>query len=489
MDDGAMKKNSIYLVLLSFISILWAGSLKALSSECLPGKLADNMGHVLPCYLEQKEPDFNWKIIGKDTETVTIDNKKQQVTRYFMNLTSLYWKQGEQGKVDFPLWKHRLTIYQPEKVTKNTALLYINSGVIHPKKKNTEPVYKEVLPFAAIAARTNSVVINLNDVPNQYLRFNKGDPLKEDQLIAYTWYQFMRDPNKNYNWPLRLPMVKSVIAAMNAVQTQLRKEHVSINHFVLSGASKRGWTAWIAAAMDPRVTAVIPLVADFINLPDMIQHLFKVYKKGNPAIAPYMPLMPKLGTESMSKLFSVVDPFQYRKFLTMPKFMVSASGDDFVPADTTQFFFHALPAKKWMRVLPNSSHYIFREDPARVSRTLESFYGAITEGHKLPEFTWEHDKGNLTITSSTKPKTVKLWQASNTVSRDFRKVVSNSDVSSFTPTDLKFNCTSKCKLTVALPQPKKGWAASFVEVSYSNAPYPDLIFTTRLFVTPDRYAN
>ena len=46
----------------------------------------------------------------------------------------------------------------------------------------------------------------------------------------------------------------------------------TINHFVLTGGSKRGWTAWLAAAVDSRVTAVSPIVSDLLNMKKSFAH-------------------------------------------------------------------------------------------------------------------------------------------------------------------------------------------------------------------------
>ncbi|MDP0561249.1 MAG: PhoPQ-activated protein PqaA family protein [Candidatus Endonucleobacter sp. (ex Gigantidas childressi)] len=456
---------------------------KALPAECELGR----MDHVLPCYLAEKEPDFQWDEESQQTEVINIGNQKILVKKHSLKLVSLRWHQGEKDDVDLPVWRHRLTVYIPEKVAVDTALLYIEGGTINPAEHYKEPTRGDGLEFSRIAAQTQSVVIDLKDVPNQFLRFGAGESLREDGLIAYTWSRFMTNPVENARWPLRLPMVKAVISAMNATQELLKEQKLAINHFVVSGASKRGWTAWLVAAMDTRVTAVIPIVADFLNLTKVFRHLFRVYPQGNDSITRYMHLRSMIGTDSMDKLLTIIDPYQYKHLLTMPKYAISASGDSFLPPDISQFFFQELLGEKWLRVLPNINHYIFSADLNPVSAAVESFYGAFIKAELIPELTWQYEQGVLNLSSSVPPKSARLWQASNSVARDFRKIEDNTGVSDFVATPLKFTCQESCTLKIDLPAPKKGWQASFVEVSYENKPYQDLVFTTRLIVTPDHY--
>ncbi len=92
-----------------------------------------------------------------------------------------------------------------------------------------------------IARTTQTVVAELRMVPNQPLVFhNDGKPRKEDDLIAYTWDQFLKTGDET--WPARLPMVKSAVRAMDCVQELLGGEqggNTSIEQFVVAGGSKR----------------------------------------------------------------------------------------------------------------------------------------------------------------------------------------------------------------------------------------------------------
>ncbi len=317
-----------------------------------------------------------------------------------------------------------------------------------------------------------------------------GQFLKEDNLVALTWKLFLNNPQENYNWPLQLPMVKAAVSGMNASEEILQQREVSITGFVLTGGSKRGWTASLAATQDSRVVALIPQVADFMNMKKMIDHLFSVYPEGNPAISPYLPLKAMFERSEMDQLISIVDPYQYKQFLNLPKFMVTASGDHFIPPDTSKVYFEDLPGDKWIRVLPNQGHYIIRDNASLITDLTESFHGAFIQHRHLPNIFWEQQGESLNIKTSRRPKEAWLWQATNSSGRDFRRVTSNTDLSEYIRTRVKFKCHDRtCSSTVKLPQDKKGWTASFIEMHFKNAPFTDLVFTTRVFVQPDDYPD
>ena len=63
------------------------------------------------------------------------------------------------------------------------------------------------------------------------------------------------------------PMVRAAVRSMDCM-TEFMKETFETNtdRFILIGASKRGWTSWLTAAMDQeRVEGFMPLVWDAIN--------------------------------------------------------------------------------------------------------------------------------------------------------------------------------------------------------------------------------
>ena len=43
----------------------------------------------------------------------------------------------------------------------------------------------------------------------------------------------------------------------------------------MAGASKRGYSTWHVAAVDPRVIAIVPIVMDELNFADNVQHHYR----------------------------------------------------------------------------------------------------------------------------------------------------------------------------------------------------------------------
>lgn len=130
-----------------------------------------------------------------------------------------------------------------------------------------------------IARATKTVVAQLRGVPNEPLVF-AGETRKrtEDAIIAYSWDKFLRTGDEK--WPARLPMTKSAVRAMDTVTAFAASPEggkVKVDSFVVAGASKRGWTTWTTAIVDPRVVAIVPIVIDMLNLEASFIHHYRAY--------------------------------------------------------------------------------------------------------------------------------------------------------------------------------------------------------------------
>src|SRR5262249_59425879 len=133
---------------------------------------------------------------------------------------------------DRQVWEHWVVILVPEKVTSRTAFLFITGG----RNKPEPPAGADDL-VRKIAREAGTVAVELRMVPNEPLVFGgDGRGRTEDDLIAYTWDQFLKTGDET--WPARLPMVKSAVRAMDCVQELLRSERggkVEIEKFVVAG--------------------------------------------------------------------------------------------------------------------------------------------------------------------------------------------------------------------------------------------------------------
>jgi PhoPQ-activated pathogenicity-related protein len=419
-------------------------------------------------YIAKPDATYKWELVNKTISSA--------VTTYVLELTSQTWRAVPE--VDRPIWKHYLTIVKPVKVEYDTAFIMIGGGANGGKP----PSGASRADLNIMAVQTNSVVMELGQIPNQPLIFDKdGKPRKEDDLIAYCWIKFM--DTGDATWLPRLPMVKSVVRAMDAATEFLASAaggNVSIKHFVVAGGSKRGWTTWLTAAVDPRVVACVPIVIDLVNVQATMRNHYAAYGFWAPAVGDYVAhrVMERSETPAYQELLKIVDPYSYRQRLTMPKFILNAAGDQFFTPDSSRFYFDELVGPKYLRYVPNGDHGLKDTD---AFQSLIAFYTAILTKTPIPTITWKMEAdGSLRAEASTKPTSVVLWQATNPKARDFRL---ESIGKAYKPTPLEPDAAGEYRARVS--KPPEGWTAYFMEFSFAGPGKTTLKFTTPVQVAPD----
>ena len=151
-------------------------------------------------------------------------------------------------------------------------------------------------------------------VPNQPLvRRLAGQAASEDDLIAYSRVKQMA--TKDDEWLVRLAMVKSGVRALDAIQQFMASPaggRQKVDQFVVSGGSKRAWTAWLVAAVDKRVIAAMPIVIDALNSEAITRHQFEAYGAFGSALDDYVEhgLFPhKIGTPEYQAVLAIEDPY------------------------------------------------------------------------------------------------------------------------------------------------------------------------------------
>ncbi len=434
--------------------------------------VAANPPNVLDAYVARPDPSFAWKIdstfSGPGYRGVVID------------LTSQTWLDDSQ--MDRSVWKHWLTVVIPDELASNKALLYIGSG----SNDRAAPT-KASETVTQIALATKSVVADLGQVPNQPMRFpdSRDTPRTEDDIIAYLQARY--DPAKEPEALLRLPMVKSGTAAMTAVQQLMASSDGGsrrIDGFVVTGASKRGWTAWLVGLLDQRVIGMIPIVINVLDVDATTRHHWETMGYFSPALNDYVnhrmiPYM--IGTPELDRINAIEDPLNYRgrPRMKIPKFIINAVGDEFFPPDGTKFSYPLLPDQKRLRMLPNSKHSTQGTD---IVASMAAWYDAIIRDRAVPDYSWTvRDDGALVVRPEGQPSQVLLWQGTNPNERDFR--VDTIGPTAFTSTPLPRQADGSYVGNVE--RPASGFTAYFVEISYPSAIGFPLKFTTEVYVKPD----
>ncbi len=396
-------------------------------------------------------------------------------TAYVWEMTSQAWRDA--SEVNRTLWKHWLTIIVPETVSHSKALLFISGG----SNGNPAPTTADDT-MAEVAAGTQSIVATVGMIPNEPIKFaDEPDPRyvdkgrTEDELIAYTWDKYKTTGDAT--WLARLPMTKAVVRAMDTIQA----EHPAIDGFVVAGGSKRGWTTWTTAVVDRRVEAIVPIVIDVLNLEHSMQHHWDAYGYWADAIGDYvdMGVVDWMHTLKCRSMLRIIDPYQYVDRLTMPKYVINSTGDEFFLPDSSQFYFKALKGEKYLRYVPNTQHGL---DGSDAVASLSAYYWAILNDTPRPEFSWTKEPdGSLRVRTKTEPAEVRLWQATNPTERNFRLDTIGEAWTSSILADQGGG------LYVAqVPEPAEGWTAFLVELTYPTGAAHPFKFTTEVSVVPHR---
>lgn len=441
-------------------------ALLAVAPVALPAEKAGKVT-ALDKYVQAPDPTYKYELV----KTV----QGPGYTAYMIDLTSQTWRTA--AEVSQPVWRHWLTVVKPDTVSSSTGFLFITGGSTREK-----PPEKADIMIVTAALATGSVTAELRGVPNQPIVFaDEGKQTSEDSLIAYTWEKYLRGGDDQ--WPARLPMTKSAVRAMDTITAFCAGEQagkVKVDHFVVAGGSKRGWTTWTTAAVDKRVVAISPMVIDMLNIEPSFIHHYRAYGFWAPAVGDYTyrHLMDWIGNPRYTELMKIVEPFSYRDRLTMPKFMINAAGDQFFLPDSSQFYFDELKGEKYLRYVPNADHSL------RGSDALESFvafYDAILKNKPRPKFSWKFEKdGSIHVKATDKPTEVKLWAATNPEHRDFRMVSIGQAYKSTVLTD-----EGGGVYTGRVTKPEKGWTAFFVELTFPSGGKFPFKFTTAVRVEPD----
>lgn len=325
----------------------------------------------LMSYLQKPDSSFSWKAV----ETVGRSTRLQ--------MTSQTW----QG---IP-WKHEIIVARPEKDLAPGHTLFLITG---DKAERDKPIAQ------LLADRAGMTAAVLFDIPNQPLYGGK----REDALIAHTFGKFVETGDAT--WPLLFPMTKAALRGMDAVQEHLGKKP---RKFVVTGASKRGWTTWlVGASQDRRVEGIAPMVYDILNFPKQLAHQKEMFGKLSEQIEDYEStgLTELLSSPQGQKLTKLVDPFSYLGSIKIPVLVVLGGNDRYWTVDAHRIYWKDIKAPKLLKIVPNVGHDLGggAEAIKSIAFFARTIAGSLPGG--LPQFDWS---GNGVPVKDARLKGEETW--------------------------------------------------------------------------------
>ena len=348
---------------------------------------------ALDTFLQKPEPAYRWTDNSTEFAGDGLANLK---------LVSQTW----QGRD----WTHRLQIFKPQKAAfPDAAILNISYG---------SGSFPESILGQGIADISGAYAVNVFNVPNQPLYGQQ-----EDGLVALSFQKYLEtgDPS----WPLLLPMTKAVTKAMDAVQEwSIKTNGKPIKRFMVTGASKRGWTAYLVAAGDKRVVGIAPVVYDNLNIPAQIRHQKQVWGETSQLAVAFsnLGLMDESATGGTrgKELLAAVDPYSYLDRLTMPILSINATNDGYWPHDAQTIYRDELSRQTSFSTYyaPNSTHFLGAQI-LPLAQSAASWSRVVLSGQKVPTVGLKRNKGKFVTTVSGAPTRATLWMAKSET-RDFR---------------------------------------------------------------------
>ena len=422
-------------------------------------------------YVTKADPAFGYEV----AETFNGEGW----TEHRVKMVSGTWLTKQE--VNHPEWWHWVTIVVPDEVTETEALMVIGGGSTEDEKPQAA---NELLIQAAVG--TKSIIAEISNIPFQPLNYvnDEKDDRFEDDLIAYGWRQYLEGGAKDEDveWLAHIPMTRAVVRAMDVVQEISADLNKPVDSFVVAGASKRGWATWTTAIVDDRVIAIIPVVIDVLNVESSFNHHWRCYGAWSPAINDYINegIMDWTGSKEYARLLELVEPYSFIDQLTLPKFLINATGDEFFITDSWQFYWDDLVGDKYIQYVPNANHGL---NGTYNLGSLVAFYNAVITESAIPKVDWSvsADSIYLEVLSDADYKVTK-WEAVNENARDFRVPVIGKVWK-----DLELSKTPDNQYAIHFSAPENGYKAGLLEIVFDSGTEVPFTFTTGTVVTPNTY--
>ncbi|XP_026523025.1 autocrine proliferation repressor protein A-like [Notechis scutatus] len=369
---------------------------------------------ALEDYVNLPDPHYSYTLVSKE--------EHHDSTVYTINMTSLKWL--EDSEVDKTIWWHMVTMTTP-KVYKN-AQMKKSCFLLLAGGRNDG--LEEPAEYSADQIRTLAVTTGSYKHP-----FGMKN-ITENSLFAYVLWRFINDPTTSLDWIIQFPMVKATVRALDTVADFLLKqpgEDIQITTFMVLGSSKRGWIAWLTAAIDKRVVSFVSVVMDVLNFVENLHHQYRSYCGWSFALAPfyYINITQQIDHPRFELIASNIDPLKYNEhYINKTKYLLVASGDEMGQPDNSYYYFNQLTGEKYLRIIPNMNHALaFYEDSIGIPTA--TFYLITMQNQQHPQVHWnrtvKNTGGTIYFSTDQEPSLIYAYYANTNddTRRDFRMYV------------------------------------------------------------------
>lgn len=166
----------------------------------------------------------------------------------------------------------------------------------------------------------------MNGVP-AHITYPDHDDISygENELMGKMWNRYVFETGDIQDSFLG-PMTKSAVRCMDAAEGYLKdlgyvEDETNLDGEVLisakfdwavTGASKRGWTVWLMAAVDPRIYATFPVVCSMMNVQKYLHHHHDSYQGWSFAMDFLMDfdLTPEIDSKNFTNLVELIDMYK-----------------------------------------------------------------------------------------------------------------------------------------------------------------------------------
>jgi PhoPQ-activated pathogenicity-related protein len=183
----------------------------------------------------------------------------------------------------------------------------------------------------------------------------------------------------------------------------------------------------------------------------------------------------QVGSPEGEALVKMVDPYSYRKLLTMPKMIFNGTNDEYWPVDAMKNYIDSIPGDNHLCYIPNAGHGL--GDKTQALTTLSAFFGEVITGNKHPdcEYSVSENNGEVTLKIKADGKVLEdaiLWNADS----------EDRDIRDEEWTSKSLDKKGEKEFSVTLKYPESGYEAFYVDLKY-KAPFGnDYTQSTRTFL-------